>query len=50
LRANSPVVSYIAGGISLIIVIWAIWRSKSERVSLAATIESAEDEAKEVKK
>jgi K(+)-stimulated pyrophosphate-energized sodium pump len=50
LRANSPVVSYIAGGISLLIVIWAIWRSKSERVSLAATIESAEDEAKEVKK
>jgi K(+)-stimulated pyrophosphate-energized sodium pump len=50
LRANSPVVSYISGGIALIIVIWAIWRSKSERVSLAATIESAEDEAKEVKK
>jgi len=42
-RATNPVVSYIAGGIAFIIVVWAIWRSKTERYQLAQTFEDVED-------
>jgi K(+)-stimulated pyrophosphate-energized sodium pump len=40
LKTTSPVLSYVVGGVSLVIVVWAIWRSKSERIKIAATEET----------
>lgn len=42
-RTTSPVISYIAGGIAFIIVVWAIWKSKTERYQLAQTFEDTQD-------
>ena len=42
-RTSSPVISYVAGGIAFIVVVWAIWKSKTERYQLAQTFEDTED-------
>ena len=42
-RTANPVISYVAGGIAFIIVVWAIWKSKTERYQLAQTFEDSED-------
>lgn len=42
-RTTSPLLSYIAGGIALIIVVWAIWRSKTEKFQPASLFEDTED-------
>jgi hypothetical protein len=39
LRTQSQVIAYVAGGVSLVFVVWAIWRSKSERYQLAQTFD-----------
>jgi K(+)-stimulated pyrophosphate-energized sodium pump len=49
-RSASPVISYIAGGVAFIIIIWAIWRSKTERYQLAQTFEEEGDDEKSEKK
>jgi len=43
MRATSPVISYVAGGVTFLIVVWAIWKSKTERYQLAQNFEDTED-------
>jgi len=45
-RTANPVISYVAGGIAFIIVVWAIWKSKTERYQPAQIFGDAEDNIK----
>jgi K(+)-stimulated pyrophosphate-energized sodium pump len=50
LRTNSPVIAYIAGGVSFVIVVWAIWKSKTERYQPSQIFEEAVKDQKKPEK
>jgi K(+)-stimulated pyrophosphate-energized sodium pump len=50
LRTNSPAIAYIAGGVSFVVVVWAIWKSKTERYQPSQTFEETPQDPKETEK
>jgi len=45
LRNQSPVIGYVISGVLLLVIIWAIWKSKSDKITFKLQ-DSIEDSSK----